>query len=350
MNSDSPSKSKDPIQDPVSPSPDGDPRTRKFFDDAAELSRAVLTRIIENSTNQCPYLAFAIYGGLIDPLLRMEARTRAFLAINPSSEAKAIAEKTLPHQRARIMEALATAAQAGDNPDIAAPATDATIDIFLPLVSEPSTWKFEEPIGSGAKRAWNNPATSPEETAFWNDLIAGTMGVKYALLRLYLYQRLREGSRDDQKLVELDTMIRKNIDGVLTTPYGTKLNRRIIYKADREHLLISAEPMWDVLSNELIQNAVVFSPPNAEIRVTISVEGKNAALFVDDDGPGFAMSKDLALKPFVSSLSAAGQKGHHCRVGLGLPCLDLLAKRSGWKFELAEGKQGLRPLLMFPLS
>lgn len=60
------------------------------------------------------------------------------------------------------------------------------------------------------------------------------------------------------------------------------------FRGDHEHAVtLGSRTGEHRLVAELIQNAAVFSPPET-ITITLTAEGKNAALVVDGTGPGFS--------------------------------------------------------------
>ena len=108
---------------------------------------------------------------------------------------------------------------------------------------------------------------------------------------------------------------------------------------------------WElVLADELIQNAMSFSPPGTEIRVSLSLERSRVALFVDHDGP--SIDPRTCLLPFHRLHRKLGENDdvYDSRIGIGLTLLDLMARRSGWSLEFVEGNAGTRPVLMMPVS
>jgi light-regulated signal transduction histidine kinase (bacteriophytochrome) len=161
-------------------------------------------------------------------------------------------------------------------------------------------------------------------------------------------QHLRGGDQAAPRQVDLVASINEAIKTIERETTGS--NRRIIFRPGRERVIVSGPADTDdFFTKELIQNAVMFSPPYSEIRISLTTEGKSAALFVDDDGAGFQeFTAEGALHPFNRGKEEARSEKIYCRLGIGLTSLDLIAKRSGWRLEFAEGKHGKRPLLIFP--
>lgn len=91
-----------------------------------------------------------------------------------------------------------------------------------------------------------------------------------------------------------------------------------------------------ILSN-LISNAVKYSPPQSEVKITIRQENGRACLTVADQGPGISIENQKKLfQPFARF--GSGSREHS--VGLGLSIVKLMAEAMGGEVncESALGK------------
>ena len=106
----------------------------------------------------------------------------------------------------------------------------------------------------------------------------------------------------------------------------------------------SREDLAHVLDN-LIDNALRYAPPGAEIRVEAALRDGSASLSVADTGPGIAPEdRDNVFDRFYRG--ASGRRAGP-GTGLGLAIVAELVRRWGGEVELGEGP-GTRVLAVFP--
>ncbi len=324
-------------------------RARSFLE-SLKLCGAIFERITAGDPQPTPMLAAAVLQGLIRPITMMEGRSRALIALHPSPDVKVIAEQILPRYRAMILAALAAAAEAAGAPDISAPIAAASIHAFICHVDN-TWWAFTDPLDEARERFLEKAGfkEAGPEADYWNQMLLHMLGLKEAIFRLRNLVALRVFWRQNPVPVELNAVIGKDIQRVLGMP-GVPDNRKITFRSDTEKVTVSADDVWRMsYSAELIRNAVFFSPPETEVRVSLSVEGRTAAFFVDDDGPGLSDSEDAWMQPFARTLTNIPGDIYNCRLGIGLTSVKLLAEKAGWCFEFADGKTGRRPLLLMPI-
>jgi signal transduction histidine kinase len=96
-----------------------------------------------------------------------------------------------------------------------------------------------------------------------------------------------------------------------------KNNVEIDFHPAREALMVSIDPdKFEQVLNNLLRNAVSFSPPGGPVEVRVFSEGKDAVIVVRDHGPGIAPADTAKLfRPFVRG-PQSGREG--ASVGLGL--------------------------------
>lgn len=97
----------------------------------------------------------------------------------------------------------------------------------------------------------------------------------------------------------------------------------------------------------LIANAIKFSPEGGRVRIELRTQGDRAIIEVRDHGPGVpAQELELLFRPFFRGSNARFAEGH----GLGLTLVQRVAKAHGGEVR-AENAQdgGLRVILCLPL-
>lgn len=93
----------------------------------------------------------------------------------------------------------------------------------------------------------------------------------------------------------------------------------------------------------LLENAVLHSPPGSNVRLDVSAENNRVIISVSDNGPGMTEAEILASTDrFVRGRTSSGS-------GLGLAIVDSVAKRSGGKPDISNRPDGgLIVTLSFP--
>ncbi|MEP6909900.1 MAG: ATP-binding protein [Actinomycetota bacterium] len=98
----------------------------------------------------------------------------------------------------------------------------------------------------------------------------------------------------------------------------------------------SEEDLAIVLDN-LVENALHYSPPDAAVAIEFGREAEEAYLAVLDDGPGLAEGEEKALfERFARGSASAGASG----TGLGLAIVQTLAERWGGRASLTNRPEG----------
>ena len=106
-----------------------------------------------------------------------------------------------------------------------------------------------------------------------------------------------------------------------------------------------AASLMEMLNN-LIDNAIRYTPTGGHITVSVSVAQQGAELSVEDNGPGIEpQHRERVFERFYRILGS-GQSGS----GLGLAIVAEVAKRHGAELKLEEGKggKGTRISVRFP--
>ena len=101
------------------------------------------------------------------------------------------------------------------------------------------------------------------------------------------------------------------------------------------------------LADNLISNAIKFSPDGGVVHVTLTREGENAVLDVIDDGPGIGSEEAQRIfEPFFRGSAGKGVAG----VGLGLAIAHEFALAHRGSLEIVERAQGAHFRARLPLG
>lgn len=107
---------------------------------------------------------------------------------------------------------------------------------------------------------------------------------------------------------------------------------------------VRGDPMTiGIALQNLVSNAVNFSPAGATVRVSLLARGPHIALMVEDEGPGLSQEQfDKVFERFFS-------EGHEDGAGLGLSIVRTIMEHIGGTVHLQNGPmKGLRATLEFP--
>jgi two-component system, sensor histidine kinase and response regulator len=122
-------------------------------------------------------------------------------------------------------------------------------------------------------------------------------------------------------------------------------------EAPEENLFVSADrAALDQVLDNLISNAIKFSPPGKSIWVTVAATPDGAECRVQDEGPGFTEEDKTLMYGRYRRLSAA-PTGNEPSTGLGLSIVKKLMAAMGAQlhFESVAG-QGTTFILRFPMA
>ena len=106
------------------------------------------------------------------------------------------------------------------------------------------------------------------------------------------------------------------------------------------------ELLAQVASN-LLDNALIHTPPGTTIRLGLAREGQIARLWVEDDGPGVsAEDRDKLLQRFFRAEASRTTPGN----GLGLSLVAAAAKAHGGRVFVEDNDPGLRIVVALPAA
>ena len=167
-------------------------------------------------------------------------------------------------------------------------------------------------------------------------------GLIDAVLRMQQASHAREHM--ETSAIRLD----KVIEQTLATLQLAARNRRLRITGTLEPLTIEggAEALA-TLTNNLISNAIKFSPDGGVVNVTLKREGENAILDVTDDGPGIsAKDHQRIFEPFYRGAAGKGVPG----VGLGLAIAHEFTLAHRGRLEIIDREHGAHFRATLPLA
>jgi signal transduction histidine kinase len=105
------------------------------------------------------------------------------------------------------------------------------------------------------------------------------------------------------------------------------------------------EELLTQLFSNLIENAIRHTPPNTEIRLSLTVTRDHILASVADNGTGVAPDdRDKVVRRFYRGSTSRSSQGH----GLGLSLVAAIAQLHGARMELGDANPGLRVEIGFP--
>ena len=128
--------------------------------------------------------------------------------------------------------------------------------------------------------------------------------------------------------VDLSSMVRNVIarHQLLQPPRGVRVVADNSLWDDTSVVVLGDEGQLERMLDNVVSNALKFSPDEGEVRVRLAGEDDHAELRVSDDGPGIPADQlDQIFTPFHRAPGAAAVPG----VGLGLTIVKELVQRHG---------------------
>ncbi|MDD5247584.1 MAG: HAMP domain-containing sensor histidine kinase [Rhodocyclaceae bacterium] len=160
---------------------------------------------------------------------------------------------------------------------------------------------------------------------------------------LKLQQAGFAGERFEPQPVRLDALVEQ----VLATHQLVARNKHLHLSASLAPLEVAGgrDELTTIVDN-LVANAIKFTPDDGHIAVSVSGHDGQAALDVVDDGPGIpAADRDRIFEPFYRGQATRGEAG----VGLGLAISHQFARAHRGDLTLLEAPAGAHFRLTLPL-
>ena len=112
---------------------------------------------------------------------------------------------------------------------------------------------------------------------------------------------------------------------------------RLALTGDDDALAAASDEDVAIVLDNLIENALRYSPPGTEVAVRWRREGDRAVLSVEDEGPGLAAGEEAhVFERFARGSASHGASGS----GLGLPIVATLARRWGGTASIRNRAEG----------
>lgn len=220
--------------------------------------------------------------------------------------------------------------------------------------------RFVESFASDVAHEFKNPLASirtaaemlaevdaPEERARFHGMVNKEIARLEKLLSAVREITLLDAqiSREPFTLVRLDELVTQLVDG-----FRLRLGARAIFDLDLVEATVraSAEKLAQALEN-ILDNAVSFTPEGGTIRVALSIEGSRAVVTIDDQGPGIPESHIARVfDRFFSYRPEEGRAGH---TGLGLAIVKaVIEAHAGTVTAANRAEGGARFTVTLPLA
>ncbi len=148
-----------------------------------------------------------------------------------------------------------------------------------------------------------------------------------------LQELARLGQADiDKRSVELRTLIEEAVQNARAA--GAKKEIDVRFAAPEDTMGMAVDPtLIRRLLDNLLSNALKFSPPHTEVEVAVGLEEEAIYISVTDQGPGIPEKELEQLYDLFflgSARSTAGEK----RMGLGLPIVKRIVDAHGGRIEV----------------
>ena len=160
--------------------------------------------------------------------------------------------------------------------------------------------------------------------------------------------RMQQASHARDHMETVAIRFDKVIEQTLTSIQLAARNRKLRVTGSLAPLTVegSGEALA-TLADNLISNAIKFSPDGGVVNITLTREGENAVLDVIDDGPGIsADDRERIFEPFYRGAAGKGVPG----AGLGLAIAHEFALAHRGSLEIVERAQGAHFRAKLPLG
>ena len=139
--------------------------------------------------------------------------------------------------------------------------------------------------------------------------------------------RLEAGQRPTIQLIDVNEIARRSVQATVTgaAQRGVRLS---LTTADRSLVLGDSNGISQVIDN-LVENAIKFSPANGEVQVSVGQTSSDVTLTVTDEGPGIPVAeRERVFERFYQTEIGRSVPGRG--VGLGLTiCREIVTSHGG---------------------
>lgn len=151
------------------------------------------------------------------------------------------------------------------------------------------------------------------------------------LLKMARFEAAKEPSRQD---VDLGELVKSCIAGFI--PIAEKKGIDLGMVKDEPAMIKANADSLRILFDNLIDNAVRYSPKGGRVDVSVSASGKKASVEISDNGPG--IPEHLLLRVFDRFFRASGQEIEGS--GIGLSIVRAIAERESAEVVLRNRDDG----------
>jgi signal transduction histidine kinase len=109
-------------------------------------------------------------------------------------------------------------------------------------------------------------------------------------------------------------------------PQASRTRTRLVAVGDEDVVALASDEDVAIVLDNLIENALHYSPPGTQVAVRWHRDADRAILTVEDEGPGLAAGEEATVfERFARGSAGSSASGS----GLGLPIVATLARRWG---------------------
>ncbi|MDH0335591.1 ATP-binding protein [Metapseudomonas otitidis] len=147
---------------------------------------------------------------------------------------------------------------------------------------------------------------------------------------------------DTRQPVDLPALVREELAEL--TPLALRQDVELVLEGEPACPVQGEEASLSILLQNLISNALTFTPPGSEVRVQVDALGQGVRLRVLDQGPG---ASEAELARLCDRFYSAGNPQG---AGLGLAIVEMISRRLGASLRLSNRAEGgFCVELLFPL-
>ena len=173
-----------------------------------------------------------------------------------------------------------------------------------------------------------------KDTALNNILKAVDRGTRLVEQLLAISRLSYESVEFGKQPFELESVVYKNIDELKELSDKKGINIQIVNEED--HTITANKESISILVNNLLRNAIMYSPQGSTIRVCIEEAGNDINMKVMDEGPGILMEE----RQHVLQRFRKGSSGSKAGTGLGLAIVKKITDLHRGDVSLHHGDSG----------
>lgn len=175
--------------------------------------------------------------------------------------------------------------------------------------------------------------------AAFRDVREGIERLQRMVEQLLQLSRAEPGGDDSgQQQVDFDQLVRDTVSEHATAAARRKIDLGAVAASNASVLADPSE--LRVLLNNLVRNALHYSPEGSKVDVSTSIADGAPVLLVTDDGPGIPpVERERVFDRFFRGEGTHVREGDPAGSGLGLSIVKAIAERHGATVSLHEGPQ-----------